>query len=229
MTDASISERIARLRDRVAAAAERAGRSASDITIVAVTKTVELQRIEETYREGICDFGENYVQEALSKLTSLSLELKNAHWHFIGHLQTNKVRDIVRLCSVIESVDSVRVAQEIARRSLAAANVTDILLEVKLDPADAKFGFEPDQVADAVDKIQDLAGVRVAGLMGMAPFSDRAEQSRSSFAALYNLYKELPAASQQMLSMGMSGDFEIGIEEGATHIRIGTAIFGLRR
>ena len=112
MTDASISERIARLRDRVAAAAERAGRSASDITIVAVTKTVELQRIEETYREGICDFGENYVQEALSKLTSLSLELENAHWHFIGHLQTNKVRDIVRLCSVIESVDSVRVAQE---------------------------------------------------------------------------------------------------------------------
>ncbi len=228
MMDGSIAARIANLRVRVASAAERAGRSASDITIVGVSKTVDVQRIEEAYTQGISDFGENYVQEALAKLTILPSEMTSVRWHFIGHLQTNKVRDIVGLCSVIESVDSLRLAQEIGSRSLIKGRVTDILLEVKLDAADAKFGFAPEYVLDAAAEMETLPGIRLAGLMGMAPFSEIPEYSRPYFASLYRLYSQLPAASQRMLSMGMSGDFEIGIEEGATHIRIGTAIFGPR-
>lgn len=220
------------VQQRIRSACLRVDRDPNKVTLIAVTKTQPPDRIVEAYQAGIRHFGENYVQEALRKIGQPPLDWPDACWHFIGHLQSNKARDIIPKDGVrftlIQSVDSLSLASTLAHRARQSGLAAAILLEVKLDPGPAKFGFAPDTVLEEVGRIQELDGVVLNGLMGMAPFSSDPEMARPYFRQLRNLYTLLPEASQQVLSMGMTGDFEVAIEEGATHVRIGTAIFGPR-
>lgn len=229
MAEADIAGNIARVRERIALAAERAGRSAEAITLVAVTKTVAPTRIAEAAAVGVRDFGENYVQEALAKIGSPPLDRPDLRWHFIGHLQRNKVREVLGRFTLLQSVDSVALAAEIGRRAQRIGQTADLLLEVKLDAAaEAKFGFLPEATLEAAAQVGQMAGVQLRGLMGMAPFASDPEQARPHFRRLRTLFEQLPPAERQILSMGMTGDFEVAVEEGATLVRIGTAIFGKR-
>ena len=223
-----IAQNVTAIRSRIAQACARSGRDPSLITLVAVTKTVDLPRLRTAYRGGLRDFGENYVQEALTKVGDPELPDASVHWHFIGHLQRNKVREIIGRFALIQSVDSLALATEIGRRSEAAGRTSDLLLEVKLDATAAKFGLPPEQTLTTAQAVLDIPGVRVRGLMGMAPFGSDPEIARPAFRTLRNLFDQLPAEARQVLSMGMSSDFEVAIEEGATMIRIGTALFGKR-
>ncbi len=221
----SIADSVARVRDRIAGAARDAGRDPASITLVAVTKTVEIARIGQAIRAGITDLGENYIQEARDKLSALGPEVR---WHFIGHLQSNKVRYAVGNFALIQSVDTERLGVEIGRRSAALGTLQHILVEVKLDPFGAKFGVEPDMALDLVGALAGVPGLAVDGLMGMPPLGGDPEAARPYFARLRRLYDELPVQHRVVLSMGMSGDFEQAICEGATMVRVGTAIFGHR-
>lgn len=225
----SIRDNIGRVRDRMARAARRAGRPPDMVTLIAVTKTVAPNRIVEAYEAGAREFGENYVQEALAKRAEAVLQWPDARWHFIGHLQSNKARQIVDEFALIQSVDSLSLAKEIGKRARQAATIARILLEVKIDPADTKFGFAPETTLEAAAQIAELPGIALSGLMGMAPYSVEAENARLPFRRLAALYHALPETQRHILSMGMTNDFEVAIEEGATHIRIGTAIFGTRQ
>lgn len=227
MIQTQIAQNIACVRERIARAAQRARRSPDSVTLVAVTKTVAQERIAEAYAAGVRDFGESYVQEALPKLNA-PIGGSEARWHFIGHLQSNKAREVVGRFVLIQSVDSLSLAKELGRRALQAGQTADILLEVKLDPRDTKFGFTPESVLEIADETEEIPGVRLRGLMGIAPYAVGVEETRSCFRRLSGLFQQLPPESRQTLSMGMSGDFEIAIEEGATLVRIGTAIFGPR-
>jgi pyridoxal phosphate enzyme (YggS family) len=222
-----MAQNIARVRERMAQAAARAGRPVGTIALVAVTKTVEAERIVEAHHAGVHDFGENYVQEALAKMEALSFDRQEVRWHFIGHLQRNKVREALGRFALIQSVDSLALAAEIGKRAQQSGQA-DILLEVKLDPAATKFGIAPEQTLEVAAQVQEIAGVRMCGLMGMAPFASDPEAARPFFRRLSHLFDQLPQGARQILSMGMSGDFEVAIEEGATLVRIGTALFGQR-
>ena len=228
----AIQLNIDRVRQRINDACQRVDRDPNTITLIVVTKTQPPNRIVEAYQAGARHFGENYVQEALSKVGQPPLDWPDACWHFIGHLQSNKARDILpkdgARFALIQSVDSLSLAREIARRACMRGLVAAILLEVKLDPGPTKFGFAPDTVLEEAAQVLELDGVALHGLMGMAPFSADPEMARPYFCRLQKLYEQLPEAPRQILSMGMTGDFEIAIEEGATHVRIGTAIFGPR-
>jgi pyridoxal phosphate enzyme (YggS family) len=228
MTAVQISDNVARVRERIAQAASRAGRDAGLITLVAVTKRVEPGRIAEAQRAGITDFGESYVQEALRKMDLPAVAGSPSRWHFIGHLQTNKVRDIAGRFVLIESVDSERLAREIGRQSELLNRVTPVLAEVKLDAAATKFGVSPGDVLRFAEALCGITGIELRGLMGMAPYSENAEYSRPAFRALRAVFDTLPTSARRVLSMGMSRDFEVGVEEGATIVRVGTAIFGER-
>ncbi len=225
----AVESNIPVVRARLAAAASRAGRAPESITLVAVTKRVDIDRISAAYAAGLRNFGESYVQEARDKRSSGALDWPDAQWHFIGHLQSNKVRDVVGRFALIQSVHSQELAELIGRRSSRLGIVTDILMEVKLDPSDSKAGFDPQQTPAAAESIAQIPGVRLCGLMGMPPFSDNAENARPHFQHLRTLFTQLPPENRQTLSMGMTGDFEIAIEEGATMVRVGTGIFGLRQ
>lgn len=228
MSAQTITANILRIRERISAAAARAGRTPEEITLIAVTKRVTTERVQTAYEAGIRDFGENYVQEAVGKVKDPLLDLPDLKWHFIGHVQSNKAREIVGRFRLVHSVDSLPLVREIGRRAQQHGGTAPILLEVKLDPAEAKFGFEPDTVLEAAEQAMRVPGIAVKGLMGMAPFGDDPEQARPSFRRLHILFQQLPSEARQTLSMGMTGDFEVAIEEGATHLRIGTAIFGRR-
>ncbi len=224
----TIAQNIADVRQRIAKAALRAGRSSEEVTLVAVTKKTAAHRILESYDAGIRDFGENYVQEALPKLSGISFPTEDVHWHFIGHLQSKKARDIVGKFALVHSVDSLKIAKEISERATNLQLIADILLEVKLDEGSAKFGFLPTDTLEAAAEVISLPGIRLCGLMGMAPFGASPEDARPAFRRLRALFYTLPSDVQQVLSMGMSSDFEVAIEEGATMVRIGTALFGQR-
>jgi pyridoxal phosphate enzyme (YggS family) len=228
MTEGQIADNIGRIRDRMAQAAKRAGRSADTITLLAVTKTVEPKRILEAYAAGICEFGENYLQEAVAKQNDDLLKRLDVRWHFIGHLQSNKVKEVAGRFALIQSVDSLSLAREIGRRAQRSGQTSEILLEVKLDSSEAKFGFRPEDALDAAAQAQNIPGIQLSGFMGMAPFSPDPENARPYFRRLRTLFERLPPEVCKTLSMGMTGDFEVAIEEGATLIRIGTAIFGTR-
>jgi pyridoxal phosphate enzyme (YggS family) len=228
MAETEIAENIERIKARIAQAAARAGREADEVTLIAVSKTIPALRVAEAVEAGMRRFGESYVQEAVAKVTDPLLQRSDMEWHFIGHLQSNKARDVVRHFDLIHSVDSLALAREIGRRAQQEGRTMPILLEVKLDPAPAKFGFAPDQVLDEAAQTAEIPGVELRGLMGMAPFTDRPEETRPAFKRLRALFDRLPAHARYTLSMGMTGDFEVAIEEGATHVRIGTAIFGKR-
>jgi len=234
-----IEGKLRRVRERIAAAAERAGRDPSEITLVAVTKSQPPEVVVAGYRLGLRDFGENRVQEALDKMPQVAalLAAEQAsgaalNWHMIGHLQRRKVRDVVEPFALIHSVDSVRLAQEIHKRSQAIGRVMPILLEVNVSGEVTKFGFKPEEVASAMPDLLELSHVRVLGLMTMAPIVREPEEARPYFRRLRELRDQLarrfPEVAWRHLSMGMTDDFEPAVEEGATMVRIGRAIFGER-
>ncbi len=211
----------------------RAGRSPGDVKLIAVTKTVEAERMREAVDAGIRTFGENRVREAQKKMMSDELRLLNERieWHLIGHLQRNKVKDAVRLFDLIHSVDSVELAREISRHSEKIGKVQRVLVEVKLSPEETKHGIDVRNLMPVLAEVASMKYLLVRGLMTIPPLSEDPEDARSCFREL----RELRDAAQDSgiplpeLSMGMSGDFEVAIEEGATIVRIGSAIFGERK
>jgi len=217
-----IADNVARVRERLARAAERAGRRADDVLLIGVSKTVDVERIRAAVAAGITALGENRVQEAKAKIAELG---RPAAWHLIGHLQTNKVRDALELFDLIHSLDRLELAREIERRAAGRGRVVEALLQVNVAAEASKGGVGPDAVGEALDVIGKLAHIRVRGLMTIPPEVERPDESRPWFRRLRELAERhaLPE-----LSMGMSGDFEIAVEEGATMVRVGTAIFGPR-
>ena len=214
-----IADNITRVRARMAEAASRAGRSSEEITLVAVSKMKPASAVAEALAAGITALGENYVQEAEEKRR----EVSGGSWRLLGHLQSNKAKLAVSLFDLIESVDSVKLAAAISRHS--AGSPQAILLQVHLGGEETKTGFPPDRALDAAAEIAALPNISLRGLMGIAPGG---VDPRPYFRELFRLFEALPAANRQTLSMGMSGDFEAAIEEGATSVRVGTAIFGAR-
>jgi pyridoxal phosphate enzyme (YggS family) len=213
---------LMRVRERIAAAAERAGRRPDDVLLVAVSKTVEAERVKEAIEAGVAALGENRVQEAKAKVAVLG---RPVPWHLIGHLQTNKVKDALATFDVIQSLDRLDLARELERRAAGMGRHVDVLLEVNVAEEPQKSGFAPHAVAGALDAIAPMAHLKVRGLMAIPPAVERAEDSRPAFRALRALAGRHGLGE---LSMGMSGDFEVAIEEGATMVRVGTAIFGPR-
>ncbi|MGC8667117.1 MAG: YggS family pyridoxal phosphate-dependent enzyme [Chthonomonadales bacterium] len=222
----SIANNIAEVRARIARAALSAGRDPKDITLVAVSKTVDTERIREAWEAGITDFGENYYQEVRTKMQELPRQIR---WHFIGHLQTNKAKYIAGRFALVQSVDREELAEELGRRANAAGCTQPVLVEVKLDPAATKHGVPPDQTIDFCNRVRAIPGLQLTGLMGMAPLLQHPEQARPYFAELRRIFERLPEENRRVLSMGMSADFDVAIQEGSTMVRVGTAIFGARQ
>jgi len=222
----SVAENLLEVRRRVADAATRAGTDPERIALVAVTKTVDVQAIREAVQAGVTDIGENYVQDAVRKFQAIGRAVR---WHMIGHLQTNKVRYVVPIFDLIQSVDSVHLATEIGKRSLALGKLTEVLVEVNISGEASKFGVQPGDALASCEAVAGIDGIALSGLMGMAPFVDDTSVIRKSFSMLRGLWERLPAEHGKWLSMGMTADFEIAIEEGSNMVRIGTAIFGPRR
>ncbi len=222
-----LKDKLETVQAAVAKAAEKSGRTAKDITLVAVTKGVEVARILEAKVLGLAKFGENRVQEAQEKIP----QIPDVEWHMIGHLQTNKIKEALSLFSVIQSVDSLRLAREIDREAQVQGKTISMLLEVNISGEKQKFGFGTEDIYTSIDEIAKLPSVKVLGLMGMAPHSPDTQIRRIAFKKLKGIFsvcKSLKHSNVQMqvLSMGMSGDFETAIEEGANMVRIGRALFG---
>ena len=222
----NINENLLSVKERIQKACEKSGRNPEDIMLLAVTKTVPAERIQEIMDLGITTLGENRVQELLSKYD----ELPHAKWHIIGHLQTNKVKSIIGKVELIHSVDSVHLAKEIGKQSVLKNTVTDILLEVNVSREESKFGMDLGFVDEMLEACKDIEGIRVRGLMTMAPLGAEEREIRKIFSALYKKYvdistKKYDNISMEYLSMGMSNDFEIAIEEGANIVRVGRGLF----
>jgi pyridoxal phosphate enzyme (YggS family) len=216
-----LKEKIQDVRDRMERASARSGRNASGITLLAVTKKFPAALVREAWEAGLREFGENYVQEFEEKYPLLT-DLEGARFHLIGHLQSNKTSVASRLFDVIETVDT----PKLARRLDAAAKPLDVMLEVKLSEEGSKAGAAPESLAELVAAVRECGHLRLRGLMTMPPWSDDPEQSRPYFVRL----RELAAAhGLEQLSMGMSQDLEVAIEEGATLVRVGTGLFGPRK
>jgi PLP dependent protein len=219
--------RLARIHHLIAAAAQKSGREPTDIQLIAVSKTQPAEAVQEAMRAGVTQFGENKVQEARGKIE----ELGRGVWHLIGHLQSNKAKDAVRLFDFIDSVDRADLAAEINHRADALGKTQNVLLQVNIAGESTKFGCSPDQARTLAEAINDLPRLCLCGLMTIAPFSPDPEKSRPHFAALRNLRDKIEADTGlrlSTLSMGMSGDLSVAIEEGSTAVRIGTALFGER-
>ena len=225
-----ICENWERVKERVAEAAIRCGRAPEDILTVAVTKTVPVSRIRAAVGAGVTDIGENRVQEAWQKFQELG---RIATWHLVGHLQTNKVKRALQIFDVIQSVDSLHLARELNRRCEQMGRDVEVLVEVKTSDEPTKYGIAPEMTADLVRAIAEMPRLRLTGLMTVGKFTPVEEEVRRCFRLLARLRKEINSmgisgVALRHLSMGMSGDFEWAIEEGATIVRIGTAIFGPR-
>ena len=226
-----ITENYKEITEKIAACAEKSGRTASDIRFMAVTKTVEPVYINHALSLGIDLIGENRVQEFLGKKDELKLD--GVEKHLIGHLQTNKVRQIVGEVDSIDGVDSVKVAKEIGKVSQKTGITTDILLEVNIGAEESKFGFTPEYTKEAVYEIAEIAGVRVKGLMAVPPICDDSVKNRVFFENMYQLFidigaKKIHNINMEILSMGMSGDYDQAILSGANMVRVGSALFGAR-
>lgn len=225
-----IQEQLKRVSEKIRKAAERCGRNPDEITLIAVSKTKPVSMILEAYETGVREFGENKVQEILQKSTQLPGDI---HWHMIGHLQRNKVKSVIDKAVLIHSVDSVRLAKQISEEAGRQNRTVSILLEVNIAREETKYGFFTEEVCDAILQIAQMPGLLIRGLMTSAPFVSDPEENRQYFRALKQLCVDLKAknidnTSMDFLSMGMTNDYEVAIEEGATHVRIGTAIFGER-
>lgn len=226
----SVRGNLDRVRERVARAAERAGRRESDITIVAVTKTHPPEAVIEAIEAGIVDVGENRVQEFLEKAPKVALPCR---WHLVGHLQTNKVNKVLGRFALVQSVDSLKLAEIVGRAGEREGVVTDVLIEVNTSGEESKFGLDPAATLEVCTAMARVPNVRVRGLMTVGPLTADAATAAAAFAKLRRIGEEIAAArignvSMEHLSMGMSDDFEIAIAEGSTMVRLGRVLFGER-
>jgi pyridoxal phosphate enzyme (YggS family) len=226
----TIAHNLASIQDRIIKAARLAGRDPAEIRLVAVSKTVSAESIQEAMAAGVTILGENYVQEARKKITHIG---KQVAWHFIGHLQSNKARYAVDLFSMIHSVDRLSLAEELDQEANKRGTMVPVLIQVNISGEESKSGIDPQGTLQLLERIAALQHLSVQGLMTMPPWFADPEAARPYFSALRKLRDELaskkiPGVALQELSMGMSGDFEVAIQEGATLVRIGTAIFGPR-
>jgi len=222
---ADIPDNVRRVNDRIETACSRAGRAASEITLVAVSKTFPSSFIDLAIDAGVTNFGENRVQEFKDKVSAVQ---GRAKWHMIGHLQSNKARDACRLFHVVQSVDSLDLATRLSRETAVNGLRLDVLAQVNIGREPQKSGFDPDTMNDVLAELRSLPGLRVLGLMTIPPQGDAAE-TRANFARMRDLFDRSTAGPEFVhLSMGMSEDFDVAIEEGSTMIRVGRAIFGVR-
>lgn len=224
-----MKDAIARVQERIEAACARSGRKADEVTLIAVSKTFPAEVVRQAYDAGLRVFGENRPQELRDKARLLPEDIE---WHFIGHLQTNKIKYVVPQAVLIHSVDTVHLARALEQFAEKRALTIPVLMEVNTSGESTKFGFNPAEVPEAFATIKELKHLEVRGLMTIGPLTDDQQKIRQAFKTLASLRDKLTKAFHghplPFLSMGMSGDFEIAIEEGSTHIRVGTAIFGAR-
>ena len=225
-----IKEQLEEVRERVNAACLRAGRDPKSVTLIAVSKTKPAQAVQEAYEAGARDFGENKVQELLQKQPALPQDIR---WHMIGHLQRNKVHQVIGKAVLIHAVDSLRLAEQIEQEAAKRNLDVDVLLEINVAKEESKYGFFLEDAEEAIRRISALPHVHIRGLMTIAPFVENPEENRGIFQKLYQFSvditdKNIDNVTMGVLSMGMSGDFEVAIEEGATMVRVGTSIFGAR-
>ena len=225
-----IAENLKKVRENIIRACKRSGRDPGEVMLLAVSKKKQKPDIMEAYDTGQRVFAENYVQELTEKMDELPGDIK---WHMIGHLQRNKVKYVAGKVEMIHSVDSLRLAEEISAFSLKKGFVTEILAEVNVASEENKFGFASDEVEEFAVKVSTLSGLKLTGLMTSAPVVTDPEENREIFKKLHNLCvdinkKSIDNITMKNLSMGMTGDYVVAVEEGATHVRVGTAIFGTR-
>ena len=225
-----LASNLKEVESKIQEACKKANRSREEVTLIAVSKTKPVSMLQEVYNLGIRDFGENKVQELIEKHPQLPSDIQ---WHMIGHLQRNKVKQVINKATLIHSVDSLRLAEAIEMEAAKKNIVADILIEVNIAEEDSKYGFKEEEVLLAVEQIAKFPHVRIKGLMTIAPFVENPEENRIVFARLRKLSvdiesKNIDNVSVGILSMGMTNDYQVAIEEGATMIRVGTGIFGER-
>lgn len=225
-----ICENLKEVEAKIEAACKRAGRDRSEVTLIAVSKTKPVEMLEEAYGIGIREFGENKVQEMMDKYEVMP---KDIHWHMIGHLQRNKVKYLMGKAALIHSVDSLRLAEEISAQSVKHEVTTDILIEVNIAGEETKFGTDREEAIALVEAAAKLPNIHICGLMTIAPLLENSEDNRKYFQQIRQLSvdikeKNIDNVDMRILSMGMTGDYEVAIEEGATMVRVGTGIFGAR-
>ena len=226
----TMEQNIAQVRQNIKQAAEKAGRNPDDILLLAVSKTKPVEQIKEAVSYGLTSLGENKVQEIMDKYEPMG---EGIHWHLIGHLQTNKVKYIIDKVDMIHSVESIRLAEEIEKRAAAKDKVMDVLVEVNIAQEESKFGIPVDAVESFLQELSNFPHIRVRGLMTVAPFVENPEDNRGYFRKMRQLLVDINAKkihniNMDVLSMGMTGDYMVAIEEGATIVRVGTGIFGER-
>ena len=225
-----LAENLKIVEEKICAACKRANRNRDEVTLIAVSKTKPVSMLNEVYHEGIRCFGENKVQELTEKYDKLPEDVK---WHLIGHLQRNKVKYIIDKVELIHSVDSIRLAETIEQEAAKRNVIANILIEVNVAEEDSKFGLKVEDVLPIVEEIAKFPHIRIKGLMTIAPYVENPEENRNVFASLQKLSvdiaeKNIDNVSVEILSMGMTNDYEVAIEEGATMVRVGTGIFGER-
>ena len=222
----TLKERIAKVHQRIVAACRRAGRDPSEVKVVAVTKMVAAEHLTDALNCGLTVFGENRVQEFLKKYEAIG---KAEEWHLIGHLQSNKAKYLVGKVALIHSLDSLKLAKLLDKLSVAHGAPWRVLVQVNVSGEETKFGLSPEEVPGFLDAVQDLPGIEICGLMTMAPYEEDPERTRPVFRSLRQLRDEMarsrPYLNLEHLSMGMTNDFEVAVEEGATMVRIGSALF----
>ncbi|MEZ3461354.1 MAG: YggS family pyridoxal phosphate-dependent enzyme [Lachnospiraceae bacterium] len=231
MREGTIQENIKAVEDRIAAECQKAGRDPEDVTLIAVSKTKPVEMLREAYEYGCRDFGENKVQELLDKYEEMPRDIR---WHMIGHLQRNKVKYIVDKVYLIHSVDSLRLAEEISKEAVKKNVCVNILVEVNVANEETKFGTTCEEVKQLVQDIAKLPNICVKGLMTIAPFVENAEKNRPFFSNLKKISvdimeENIDNITMENLSMGMTGDYTVAVSEGATYVRVGTGIFGVRQ
>lgn len=225
-----IKENLEEVEARITRACERSGRERSEVTLISVSKTKPAEMLQEAYDAGSRDFGENKPQEIREKYPQLPTDIR---WHMIGHLQRNKIKYIIDKVCMIHSVDSIRLAEAIDEEAKKHGIVMPVLIEVNVAEEESKFGVHLDEAESLIRQISELSNIQVQGLMTIAPFTENAEDNRIYFRKLRNLYvdikdKNIDNVNMCNLSMGMTGDYEVAVEEGATMVRVGTGIFGAR-
>lgn len=226
----SIKENLEEINEKIKIAAEKSGRKREDILLLGVTKTIDVERIKEMISCGVNSLGENKVQEIMDKYDAIG---KGVDWHLIGHLQTNKVKYIVDKVKLIHSVDSLKLAEEIDKRAKQHNIIAEILIELNIAGEESKHGIKPEEAVELCEKIAKLENVKIRGLMTVAPFVENPQENREYFAQMRKLFidirnKNIDNIDMTYLSMGMTNDYEVAIEEGANIVRIGTGIFGKR-
>ena len=225
-----IKENLEEVEARITRACERSGRERSEVTLISVSTTKPAEMLQEAYDAGSRDFGENKPQEIREKYPQLPTDIR---WHMIGHLQRNKIKYIIDKVCMIHSVDSIRLAEAIDEEAKKHGIVMPVLIEVNVAEEESKFGIHLDEAESLIRQISELSNIQVQGLMTIAPFTENAEDNRIYFRKLRNLYvdikdKNIDNVNMCNLSMGMTGDYEVAVEEGATMVRVGTGIFGAR-